>query len=266
MVNSNNTGVTAWMWRLESVPLGSAVATGVISNVAAAAFTPDVEGSYLVSCRVIGANTNDSDTDYRVFRIVNAMGWIVPAFRGKGYDHNFGGQLRGWAGTATYKMLDSMFKYISDMLAGAAEGDLLTYSGGVWGPASNGAALLHGQTTDAVTSVKLLKTGVPDHYILPVPATVGATGFQAIVSGVGDGPVVCMAVLNGSVQRGALAASTNIVDQTVDYVVQTNPTMTVTAVADTVLGGLCIEVTGVAATDINWTASVQMAEAYFPVL
>lgn len=49
--NTDNTGVTAWRWRIVSRPPSSAA---VLSNPNAAApsFTPDVEGSYLVELLV----------------------------------------------------------------------------------------------------------------------------------------------------------------------------------------------------------------------
>lgn len=47
LVNTDNTGVTSWRWRIVARPPGSAAA---LSNPTAAApsFTPDVEGTYLI--------------------------------------------------------------------------------------------------------------------------------------------------------------------------------------------------------------------------
>jgi len=268
--NDNDAGVTAWLWTMESVPLGSAVPTGPMATTPTIGFVPDIAGSYLVSCHVTGANTTDVDTDYRVFSVRNTMQWIIPAFHGNADAHNFGGQTRGWAGTATYQMLDSLFGYITTMLSGAVINDVLTFNGSVWGPAQPAVTPPEpewtGTTTDGTTPVLLTDSG-GDWYVLTVPATYCSATFCAFVNGIGsaDGSQ-CSAILCGSIRRGVAAGTTVILDQFVNYIVQDGPTMSVTAVADTTLGGLQIYVVGKAAVDMAWKASVEISESLFPIL
>lgn len=261
--SDNDTGVTAWTWTMESVPIGSAVPLGVIGNTPTVGFIPDVHGSYLISLHVQGNLSTDVSTDYRVFAIVNEMGWIIPAFHGRADAHNFGGQLRGWAGTATYDMLDSIFLYITDMLKNASEGDLLTYTGGMWGPAQPPISLT-GTTTDNVTPVTLVQA---NHvwYFLPTPITYCSATFICIINGIANDGNACSAVITGNIWRGVAYASTGITNQVIDYIYRSDTDMTVQAVADVAGGGLKINVTGVDGVDVEWSARLLLTQSYFPV-
>jgi len=175
--NDNDAGVASHAWSLTSVPIGSALSAGPLGTTPTVGFTPDIPGSYLVSCVVTGANATDTATDRRVFSIVNSMGWIIPAFRGNADAHNFGGQARGWAGTATYEMLDSLFGYITTMLSGADPSDVLTWDGSVWGPKPGGGGGTFVGNIRTVTGPDPAATVGPTDGIIECDTTLGDITF-----------------------------------------------------------------------------------------
>ena len=265
--NDNDAGVTAWLWTMESVPLGSAVPTGPMATTPTIGFVPDIAGSFLVSCHVTGMNTTDVDTDYRVFSVRNTMQWIIPAFHGNADAHNFGGQTRGWAGTATYQMLDSLFGYITTMLTGASPGDVLTYNGGVWhgaAPASDPyEAYQYATTSDGNYALMLDKNNAT--YLMPTPATYCSAAFHALICGVGEDSSQCTAILTGTAQRGLDPTTTAMLTTTIDYIDKSDANMSVIATGDNTLGGIYFLVRGKAGVNMKWTAAIEIAQAYFPV-
>lgn len=110
--NGDDTDANAWTWILVSVPIGSGVPLGTFSVSATGSFTPDVPGPYLVRLVVEDISLNQV-RDERVFSVPTTnKTWVIPAFQGSDTAHNFGGQTRGWAGTGTPKLLDTILDEI----------------------------------------------------------------------------------------------------------------------------------------------------------
>ena len=119
--NFDNTDVTEWLYELLSTPYNSGLAVGVLSSGAAptATFMPDVSGCYRTLLYTKDSSNNGA-SQIRVFGVPNARGWIVPAFDGIAAEHNFNGQVRGWAGDNSVVMLDSILDDIAANLGGGA--------------------------------------------------------------------------------------------------------------------------------------------------
>lgn len=111
--NDTETNVVNRTYTMLSVPIGSVVPTGTIGTGVTASFTPDVSGCYRVRVTVTDGGVTTSSM-VRVFGVENARGWLVPAFDGTAEEHNFDGQIRGWAGTISVEMLDGILKDIAD--------------------------------------------------------------------------------------------------------------------------------------------------------
>ena len=69
--------------------------------------------------------------------------------------------------------------------------------------------------------------------------------------------------VDGLIVRGANAAATTLVVSNVNVVDNTHTFGTPTLAADTTNGGLRVQVTGVAATNIQWTASIETTEVIY---
>lgn len=163
--NADNTGIEAWEVRLADVPTTSTLTPGTLASGLAtnpaAAFTPDVSGSYRIVLTTTVAGVQD--TDIRVFSVSTGRGHILPPYQknpdplpitGSGQagakpgELNFGGQLRGWAGTAG--LLDSFMRTYAD-----SPGVTLT---GVNVLGSETAALYVANTTGGDVTVALPST------------------------------------------------------------------------------------------------------------
>ena len=95
--NGSNSDVVRWKWTTISVPGGSVVPEGVISDgpTSTMIFLPDVAGGYHVELEAFDINGN-SATDRRVFQVPEASGRFIPPFDSEAAALNFGGQLKGW--------------------------------------------------------------------------------------------------------------------------------------------------------------------------
>lgn len=111
--NVDNTDVDTHEWTMESVDHESAVPVGLLGNTSTVNFTPDVPGSYKVKVSLVGTD-GSTDEDEKVFSVPHpGRDYINPAFRGIAAHHNYSGQARGWAGTASPRLLDVMLRDLS---------------------------------------------------------------------------------------------------------------------------------------------------------
>jgi hypothetical protein len=127
--NGDNTDVHSWEIELLYSPPGSAVVPGVLasatSNTPAAAFTPDVTGSYRVRERVWDV-FGVMNEDIRNFGVPNFRGIIIPPYQNdplpidvslKADEMNFSGQAFGWAGDRVVGLFEKYFETDRDIAA-----------------------------------------------------------------------------------------------------------------------------------------------------
>ncbi len=131
-----------------------------------------------------------------------------------------------------------------------------TYSGA-------GEYVLWEFTTDATPAVLTFDADTPtvDNQIILLNSSV--LTFKGIVTArqkASDGTDVAAWSIEGVLRREGNAASTTLVDSTVTAIDNT-PSWGLALSADTTNGGLAIEVTGAAATNIAWSASVSTVYA-----
>lgn len=124
VTNQNNSNVETYEWEMVDAPPGSSVSTGIMASggVSTVSFTPDLPGGYILRLTVLDLAGNKA-TDFRVFQIVEASGYLIPPFTATANALNFSGQTRGWA-----KYLEEMLRYL--LLGGGGGGgvpDQFTY-------------------------------------------------------------------------------------------------------------------------------------------
>ena len=96
--NSNNAGVTSWLYEFLSVPLNSGLAVGQIGIGMTANFTPDnpaTPGCYRVRLTVTGQDGTRA-SQIRNFAVLTTQGWLLPSFRAKADEMNFINVDEGW--------------------------------------------------------------------------------------------------------------------------------------------------------------------------
>jgi hypothetical protein len=91
-----------------------------------------------------------------------------------------------------------------------------------------------------------------------------AYGFTGTIVGKQSGSTnACMWKVTGLIARGANAASTTLTFSSVDVVSNAPAWGTPTLAADTTNGGLRVQVVGLAATNIQWTAVIETTEVIY---
>lgn len=131
-----------------------------------------------------------------------------------------------------------------------------TYSGA-------GEYVLWEFTTDATPAVLTFDADTPtvdNQIILPNNSVITFKGIITARQKASDGTSSAAWSIEGLIRRDANAASTTLVDSTVTAIDNT-PSWGLALSADTTNGGLAIEVTGAAATNIAWSASVSTVYA-----
>lgn len=130
------------------------------------------------------------------------------------------------------------------------------------GDSQSGCYILRRQTTNATEtelSTNNLNPAAGTRIALPNNTTYG---FRAMVAGRSSTGDTKVWHFQGAIERGANAAATAIVGTVLSttYEDAGGATWLCTITADTTNGSLAIKVTGVAATNINWTAVVDTVE------
>lgn len=143
-----------------------------------------------------------------------------------------------------------------------------TYASGQFaalGDAQNGVFVFRRQTADATATVLTTNNSAPgttNQVILPNNSAYAFTGIVVARQQAADGTASAAWKIEGLIRREANAASTTLVASTVTAIDNT-PGWTLALSADTTNGGLKIEATGAAATDIRWVATVQTSEVTY---
>lgn len=145
-----------------------------------------------------------------------------------------------------------------------------TYSGSstlfaAVGDAQTGTFVLSVATTNATASVLRTNTaavGTTNQVILPNNSAYAFTGTVVARRQAAGGTESAAWKIEGLIRREGTAASTTLVASTVTAI-SNAPGWTLALSADTTNGGLKIEATGAAATNIRWVATVQTSEVTY---
>lgn len=143
-----------------------------------------------------------------------------------------------------------------------------TYASGQFaalGDAQNGVFVLRCATTNTTATVLTTDNtaaGANDQVILPNSSAFAFTGTVVARQQASGGTDSAAWKIEGLIRREANAASTTLVASTVTAIDNT-PGWTLALSADTTNGGLKIEATGAAATNIRWVATVQTSEVTY---
>ena len=139
------------------------------------------------------------------------------------------------------------------------------YSGFGNGAVQFGIMHVLGATTDATPKVLTANNssaGTDDQLILQNNSAYAFTGTVVARQQASGGTASAAWKIEGLIRREANAASTTLVASTVTAIDNT-PGWTLALSADTTNGGLKIEATGAAATNIRWVATVQTSEVTY---
>jgi len=133
------------------------------------------------------------------------------------------------------------------------------------GLAQTGVSTLVSDTTDATPEALTTNNTAPgtdNQVILPNNSAYAFSGIIVARQQASGGTASAAWKIEGLIRREANAASTTLVASTVTAIDNT-PGWTLALSADTTNGGLKIEATGAAATNIRWVATVQTSEVTY---
>ena len=140
-----------------------------------------------------------------------------------------------------------------------------SFSGGYDGDAQNGTFILRSDTTDATAEALTTNNstaGSTNQVILPNNSAYFFSGTCVARESASGGTDMGAWEFKGCIRREGTAASTTLVSSTIDEF--SAPTgWSIALTADTTNGGLKVEVTGVAATNIRWVATVNTSEVTY---
>jgi hypothetical protein len=133
------------------------------------------------------------------------------------------------------------------------------------GDAQTGTFVLRRATTDANATVLTTDNTAPgttDQVILPNNSAYAFTGIVVARQQAAGGTASAAWKIEGLIRREGSAGTTTLVASTVTAIDNT-PGWALALSADTTNGGLKIEATGAAATNIRWVATVQTSEVTY---
>ena len=124
--------------------------------------------------------------------------------------------------------------------------------------------VLHERTTDATATTVTTNSSAAGTTNQVILQNNNAFRFKGTIIGKQSGSTnVAAWDVDGLIVRGANAASTTLIVSNVNVVDNTPTFGTPTLAADTTNGGLRVQVTGLAATNIQWTASIETTEVIY---
>jgi hypothetical protein len=134
----------------------------------------------------------------------------------------------------------------------------------VFGETQKSNFVLGKRTTDATATTLTIGGGTADTTNQVILSNQSAYRFKGTIIGKQSGSTnVAAWDVDGLIVRGANAAATTLVVSNVNVVNNTPTFGTPTLAADTTNGGLRVQVTGVAATNIQWTAIIETTEVIY---
>ena len=142
------------------------------------------------------------------------------------------------------------------------------YAGGQFsaaGDAQTGTFVLRSDTTNATAEALTTDNtaaGTTDQIILPNNSAYAFSGTIIARQKASDGTASAAWKVEGLIRREGTAASTTLVASTVTAIDNT-PGWALALSADTTNGGLKVEATGAAATNIRWVATIQTSEVTY---
>lgn len=120
------------------------------------------------------------------------------------------------------------------------------------------------RTTDATATTLTVSGGAASSTNQVILSNQSAYRFKGTIIGKQSGSTnVAAWDVDGLIVRGANAAATTLIVSNVNVVDNTPTFGTPTLAADTTNGGLRVQVTGVAATNIQWTATIETTEVIY---
>jgi len=133
------------------------------------------------------------------------------------------------------------------------------------GDVQTGTFVLRSDTTDATPEALTTDNSAPgttDQVILPNNSAYAFSGTIIARQKASDGTASAAWKVEGLIRREGTAASTTLVASTVTAIDNT-PGWALALSADTTNGGLKVEATGAAATNIRWVATIQTSEVTY---
>jgi hypothetical protein len=140
-----------------------------------------------------------------------------------------------------------------------------TFSAGSWGTAQQGTFVLRSDTTDATPEALTTDNaaaGTTNQIILPNNSAYAFHGTIVARQQASQGTACAAWKIEGLIRREGSAGTTVLVNSATT-VLDNTPGWGMTLSADTTNGGLKIEVTGAAATNIRWVATVHTSEVTY---
>jgi hypothetical protein len=138
------------------------------------------------------------------------------------------------------------------------------YANSVAGDCQKSLFPLSKRTTDATATTLTVGGGTAGTTNQVILSNNSAYGFNGTIVGKQSGSTnACMWKVTGLIARGANAASTTLTFSSVDLVSNAPGWGTPTLAADTTNGGLQVQVVGLAATNIQWTATIETTEVIY---
>ena len=227
-----------------------ALINGTASNTSAIAIGSNVTASGANSVS-IGSDNNVASSDYAV-----ALGYNHTASGQGSFCVGMGNIANGSRSTAlgnnshTFGIF-GRFAY--------ASGQESTY-----GDSQTSKFVLHERTTNDTATTLTTNSSAAAATNQVILSNQSAYGFTGTIVGKQSGSTnAAMWKVEGLIARGANAASTVLTTSTVTLVSNAPAWGTPTLAADTTNGGLIVQVTGAAATNIQWTAVIETTEVIY---
>jgi len=250
--NSFACGNSAIASATHGVAIGDrAEATGTQYSVAIGGDNPEATDQF---CVVVGGFSNRVTNDYSV---------IIG-----GYDNTITGQYNFVGGGREHDISSDYTTAFGRRVRGRADYSLMLGSDqfNVLGASQVGRYILSCATTDATTT-QMTSGGATaaSQTFFQIPDASAAT-FSGLIVGRQQNASGTNAVafkVEGLLVRGTGAAATSLVNSAITVIDNTPAWGGITLSADTTLGGLKVEVTGAAATNIRWVCNLDTSEVIY---
>jgi hypothetical protein len=249
-MNSGGTG-SQTVTGTAATAIGGSYASGDDSFAAAIANNTSTYGATGLGSTAIG-NTNKATSGYNT-----AVG---------GYQNISSGN---WSTTLGGRSCTAAFDYsialgylgTPNVVGKMAYGQALGIAGNGWGMLSLYAATT-GATPTVLTSSSSPTPGLTNQLIVPNNSAYAFTGTVVARRQAAGGTESAAWKVEGLIRREANAGTTTLVFSLVTAISNV-PSWTLALSADTTNGGLAVTVTGAAATNIRWVATIQTSEVTY---